>query len=51
MPICISLPKEKRKNVKQDTQSVLEQAEETMKWIETVRFIVPREEWSTKLKT
>ncbi|CAM9768304.1 unnamed protein product [Ectocarpus sp. 12 AP-2014] len=22
-----------------------------MKWIETVRFIVPREEWSTKLKT
>ncbi|CAM9482983.1 unnamed protein product [Ectocarpus sp. 13 AM-2016] len=51
MEIYLRLPKEKRKNVKQDTQGVLDQAEETMKWIETVRFIVPREEWSTKLKT
>lgn len=47
--IRISLPREKRKNVKDDTQMVLDQAVETLKWIDTVRFVLPEGEWSTDL--
>eukprot|EP00903_Cladosiphon_okamuranus_P009540 g9087.t1 len=44
------LPPAKRTNFKDETEAVLEQAENTMRWIETIRFIVPREEWSTQLE-
>ena len=43
-------PPAKRQSVKEDTDAVLDQAEKTMRWIETIRFIVPQEEWSTRLE-
>ena len=44
------LPNEKRKNVKEDTSVVLEQAKQTMYWIENIRFVVPDEQWSAELR-
>ena len=46
----VRLPVAKRTTVKEDTAAVLDQAERTMRWIETIRFIVPREEWSSQLE-
>jgi len=45
----LRLPKPKRKNNKEDLKLVLDQANATMAWIKSIRFIVPEEQWSAKL--